>query len=81
MAKEITRKGGSIMGKPIQRKRYKYKGAINNCEICNECEYIGEGDFACMKYDYPAIVKEDWTPTEYYNNCKKCRNYIPNIKE
>ena len=34
-----------------------------------------------MKYDYPAIVKEDWTPTEYYNNCKKCRNYIPNIKE
>lgn len=66
-----------MMAKPIQRNRYKYKGAINNCEYCNECEYMGEGDFACMKYDFPAFVKEDWIPTEYYNNCKKCREYIP----
>lgn len=65
------------MGKPIQRKRYKNKGSINNCEICDECEYIGEGDFTCMKYDFPVLVKEDWGPTEYYNNCKKCKNYIP----
>lgn len=68
------------MGKPIQRKRYKYKGVINNCEVCDECEYIGEGDFAYMKYEYPVIVKDDWIPTDYYNNCKKCREYIPKLK-
>lgn len=61
-------------------KRYKYKRAINNCEQCDECQYIGEGDFACIQYDFPAIVKEDWTPTEYYNNCNKCKKYIPNMK-
>lgn len=68
------------MAKPVQRKRYKYQGAINNCEQCDECQYIGEGDFACMKYNYPVLVKTDWTPTDYYNSCKKCREYIPNMK-
>ena len=24
------------MAKPVQRKRYKYQGAINNCEQCDE---------------------------------------------
>lgn len=59
-------------------KKYRY---LNNCEICNECEYIGEGDFACMRYDFPALVKTDWEPTEYYSNCKKCREYIPNTED
>lgn len=65
------------MSKPVQRKSYKYKGARNNCEYCNECEYIGEGDFACMKYQHPVLVKTDWEPTDYYNDCKKCRDYFP----
>lgn len=68
------------MGKPIQRKRHKYKGAVNNCEQCDECEYICEGDFVCMKYGHPVLVKVDWSPTDYYNNCKKCREDIPNMK-
>ena len=66
------------MAKPVQRKRYKNKGAINNCEQCDECQYIGEGDFVCMKYQFPSLVKTDWLPTDFYNNCKKCREYIPN---
>jgi len=70
MAKESIRKGGDIMGK-------KYR---NNCEDCYDCEYLGEGDFACMKYNHPVIVKEDWGPTDYYSNCKMCEKYIPNLK-
>lgn len=62
------------MNKPVQRKRYKNKYAVNNCDYCDECQYLGEGDFACMKYKNPVIVKTEWSPTEYYNNCKKCRN-------
>ena len=72
MAKKSIRKEGGIMGK------HRY---INNCEICNECEYIGEGDFACMMFDHPVIVKEDWGPTEYYSNCKMCREYFPKGKD
>ena len=48
----------------------------NKCDKCDECVYIGEGDFACMKYFPPVIVKEDWIPTEYHNNCKKCEEYV-----
>ena len=63
------------MSKPIQRKRYKNKTKLNNCEYCDECQYIGEGDFVCTRYENPVIIKEDWNPTEYYNNCKMCREY------
>lgn len=34
-----------------------------------------EGDFICDKFGVPVYVKEDWTPTEYYSNCQKCKNY------
>ena len=72
MAKKGARKGGSIMAK-----KEKY---LNNCEECDECEYIGEGDFACMKYNHPVIVKEEWYPTEFYDNCKRCKEYFPKMK-
>ena len=46
-----------------------------NCETCEDCLYIGEGDFICDRYYPPVIVKEDWTPTNYYCNCKACKEY------
>ena len=42
---------------------------INNCDECEECQYIGDGDFVCMKNEDPVIVKSRWLPTEHYNNC------------
>lgn len=44
----------------------------NNCEYCEDCIYIGEGDFICDRYYPPVTVKEDWMPTDYYCNCKAC---------
>lgn len=38
---------------------------------CDECQYIGEGDYACMK-DVPKIVFIEFgTPTEDYMWCRK----------
>lgn len=58
-----------------QQKKFKKKKFLNNCEICDECLYICEGDYICDKFGMPVLVKEDWTPTEYYSNCLKCKNY------
>jgi len=48
-------------------------GKKGNCEYCEDCIYIGEGDFVCDKYYPKMLVKEDWTPTDYYCNCKACK--------
>lgn len=40
--------------------------------VCDECMYIGEGDFVCsLHLDDPdrAMVVEDWVPTENYLQC------------
>lgn len=40
--------------------------------VCDECMYIGEGDFVCsMHLDDPdkAMVVEDWEPTKNYLQC------------
>lgn len=39
--------------------------------MCDECLYIGEGDFLCDKYQ--TIVVSDWEPTEDYLICKEGR--------
>lgn len=31
------------------------------CETCDECVYLGEGDFACMIRDYELVIA-DWIP-------------------
>lgn len=36
--------------------------------MCDECMYIGEGDFLCEKHQ--EVVVSDWTPTENYLMCK-----------
>ena len=56
-------------------KKSKKRKYLNNCEICEDCIYICEGDFICDKYGYPVLVKEDWCPTEFYSDCKACENY------
>lgn len=45
-----------------------------SCYRCEHCEYIGEGDSICTKYEEDperAIVLEDWEPTENYMQCKR----------
>lgn len=42
-----------------------------SCEVCSECEYIGEGTFVCMKCMPPLVVMEDYTPTDDFGNCPK----------
>ena len=37
--------------------------------VCDECLYIGEGDFLCDRHQ--EIVVSDWTPTEEYLMCQK----------
>ena len=45
--------------------------------MCDECEYIGEGDFICTdtkvtgKGGKPIIVVSDWENTKDYMACKK----------
>ena len=63
------------MYKKNQRKT-KYRRVSNNCEYCDDCLYICEGDFICSRFGRPVLVKVDWTPNDYYSNCKACKNYI-----
>ena len=40
--------------------------------VCDECMYIGEGDFVCslhLEEPEKAMVVEDWEPTENYPQC------------
>jgi len=43
--------------------------------MCDNCQYIGEGDFICDDApEGPVIVAEDWEPTENYLRCKSRRH-------
>ncbi|OOM75122.1 hypothetical protein CLPUN_35590 [Clostridium puniceum] len=45
---------------------------MNKCENCDECVYIGEGDYACIKNDKPKIVIEAFIiATDDYGQCGK----------
>lgn len=33
-----------------------------DCETCDYCTYIGEGDFICDREDEPMFVIEGWQP-------------------
>lgn len=42
-----------------------------HCRNCSECEYIGDGDYFCMK-DVPIVVlTEVGEPTDDYMWCRK----------
>lgn len=38
------------------------KDTQKDCETCDYCVYIGEGDFICDKREEPELVIENWQP-------------------
>lgn len=38
-------------------------------EMCDNCMYIGEGDFVCEKY--LVLVVDEWEPTDDYMKCEQ----------
>lgn len=40
------------------------------CETCDECVYLGEGDFACMERDYELVIV-DWVTQRH-----PCEKYV-----
>lgn len=41
-----------------------------NCENCDECVYVCEGEYLCMKTE-KIVITDFGTPTECYMNCMK----------
>lgn len=41
---------------------------MNNCFECENCIYVGEGDYFCD--NIMEFVIEDWLPSEYFGGCK-----------
>lgn len=54
------------MKKAKQNKKVK-----KDCDpaVCDDCVYLGEGDFICWAQE--EIVMSDWMPTEYYMMCNR----------
>jgi hypothetical protein len=51
----------------MSKHKRKHPELNKNCFNCNNCEYIGEGDYICsMNND---IVIGEWQPTEDFNSC------------
>lgn len=40
-----------------------------DCEKCENCTAIGEGDFICIAEAEPKMVISDFTPTDRYMWC------------
>lgn len=59
----------------MKKKRKKARAKVCDPALCDECAYIGEGDFVCylrgVGPDKTVFVMEDWAPTEHYLQCKK----------
>jgi len=51
-------------GKP---KKKKQSTVACDPAVCDDCIYIGEGDFLCERYQ--EIVVSEWEPTEHYLVC------------
>lgn len=41
-----------------------------DCEKCENCTAIGEGDFICIAEEEPKTVISDYEPTDDYAWCK-----------
>jgi hypothetical protein len=48
------------------------------CEYCDHCLPIGEGDHICDKNGVPVIVLSKYVPTEDYLYCK--RKELPKLQ-
>ena len=49
-------------------KKKKKNNRPETCEQCENCVYIGEGDFICT-LESPIIIMEDFCPNENYMYC------------
>lgn len=45
------------------------------CEYCDECIYIGEGDYICDKAEPKIIITDHVVATEYYRWCKRIKRF------
>lgn len=66
----------SLQGTSDRAKRRKQRHrAEKYCDpaMCDNCIYIGEGDFICARFldedVYPPIVISEWEPTEHFAQC------------
>lgn len=37
--------------------------------MCDDCIYLGDGDFICDAGEEPVLVIDSWEPTESYGSC------------
>lgn len=53
----------------MAKRRHKKVRTKKTCDpaLCDNCVYIGEGDFLCDEHQ--EIVVSDWMPTEFYLMC------------
>ena len=60
----------------MSKRRKKQK--ICDPAMCDECMYLGEGDFVCTLHglgpDLTVFVIEGWETTEHYLQCGKAAN-------
>lgn len=60
----------------VKPKKQKKQKLMCDPAVCNNCQYICEGDFLCDKYE--ELVVSDWQPTKHYMMCKGKRKVIQN---
>lgn len=48
--------------------------AYKGCQNCDECVYIGEGDYACMKEEPKIVLTEHVIPTDDFGWCNSAED-------
>ena len=51
-------------------KKKKKQPPVRDCSNCGNCEYVGEGAYACMEGPEPVIVMEEHQPTDAFLFCE-----------
>lgn len=57
------------MSRDKRLKNRKQFGNTRNCQHCENCTYIGEGDYICSMTN-EVILYDFNSPTEHYFSCK-----------
>ena len=56
-----------------KKRAMRIRGKMCDPALCDHCEYIGEGDFICDKYEdedgNPIAVMVEWEPTADFMKC------------
>lgn len=62
---------GEIQAEQLEINIKESGSEMETCNNCDECVYIGEGDYACIKEGEPKIVIVGFsTPTKDHGWCK-----------